>query len=46
MTNKKSKTYTLAELKLKHFGKIGTFERDEYEDRLNKALLKKSKNLL
>lgn len=41
MANKELKTYSLAELKDKHIGKIGTIERDEYEYQLSMDILGK-----
>lgn len=41
MTSKKLKTYTLAEMKDKHIGEIGTTERDEYEYELRMDILGK-----
>lgn len=41
MTNKKVKTYTLAEMKDKYIGNIGTQERDEYEYELRMDILGK-----
>jgi len=34
MANSEMKTYTLAEMKDRYIGKVGTTERDEYEDEL------------
>ncbi len=41
MATKESKTYTLAEMKDKYIGKIGTMERDEYEYELRMDVLGK-----
>ena len=41
MATKKMKTYTLAEMKNKYIGKIGTQERDEYEYELRMDVLGK-----
>lgn len=41
MENKKMKIYTLAELKDKHIGKVGTQERDDYEYELRMDVLGK-----
>jgi len=41
MTNKEVKTYTLAEMKDKYIGNIGTNERDEYEYELRMDVLGK-----
>ncbi len=41
MSSKKLKTFTLAEMKDKHIGKIGTAERDEYEYKLRKEISKR-----
>ena len=41
MAAKKLKKYTLAEMKDKHIGKVGTPERDEYEYKLSMDLLGK-----
>jgi DNA-binding XRE family transcriptional regulator len=41
MSTHKLKTYTLAELKDKHIGKIGTVARDEYEYELQMDILGK-----
>lgn len=39
MANTAMKTYTLAEMKDKHIGKVGTTERDEYEYELRMDVL-------
>ena len=39
MANAEMKTYTLAEMKDKHIGKVGTTERDEYEYELRMDVL-------
>lgn len=41
MATKEIKTYSLAEMKDKYIGKIGTIERDEYEYELNMDVLGK-----
>ncbi len=41
MPHKETKTYSLAELKDKHIGKIGTAERDAYEYELSMDVLGK-----
>jgi DNA-binding XRE family transcriptional regulator len=41
MVTKKLKTYSLAEMKDKHIGKVGTNERDEYEYQLRMDVLGK-----
>lgn len=41
MAAKELKTYTLAEMKDKYIGKIGTENRDEYEYELRMDLLRK-----
>ncbi len=41
MTAKKFKTYTLAEMKDKYIGKVGTTERNEYEYELRMEVLGK-----
>jgi DNA-binding XRE family transcriptional regulator len=41
MATKKIKTYSLAEMKDKHIGKVGTNERDEYEYQLRMDVLGK-----
>ncbi len=41
MATKKMKTYTLAEMKDKYIGKIGTKDRDEYEYELSMDVLGK-----
>jgi DNA-binding XRE family transcriptional regulator len=41
MENKKIKTYSLAEMKDKYIGKIGTIDRDEYEYELRMDVLGK-----
>jgi HTH-type transcriptional regulator / antitoxin HipB len=41
MSNKDLKTYTLAQMKEKHIGKVGTKERDEYEYELRMEVLGK-----
>jgi HTH-type transcriptional regulator/antitoxin HipB len=41
MGNKELKTYSLAEMKDKHIGKVGTQERDEYEYELRMDVLGK-----
>ncbi len=38
MATKEVKTYSLGEMKDKYIGKIGTAKRDEYENKLRKAL--------
>ena len=39
MTQTKNKNYSLAEMKDKYIGKVGTTERDEYEYELNMEVL-------
>jgi HTH-type transcriptional regulator/antitoxin HipB len=41
MANKELKTYSLAEMKDKYIGKVGTIERDEYEYELRMDVLGK-----
>lgn len=41
MATKELKTYSLAEMKDKHIGKVGTVDRDEYEYELRKEVLDK-----
>ncbi|MES2559203.1 MAG: helix-turn-helix transcriptional regulator [Bacteroidota bacterium] len=41
MTTKKVKTYSLAEMKDKYIGKVGTMEREEYEYELRMDVLGK-----
>jgi len=41
MATKEMKTYTLAEMKDKHIGKVGTKERDDYEYELRMDVLGK-----
>ena len=41
MATKELKTYSLAEMKDKHIGKVGTKERDEYEYELRMDVLGK-----
>lgn len=41
MTTKKTKTYSLAEMKDKHIGKVGTSDRDKYEYELRMDVLGK-----
>lgn len=41
MTTKEIKTYSLAEMKDKYIGKVGTTDRDEYEYELRMDLLGK-----
>ena len=41
MANKEMKTYSLAEMKDKYIGKVGTAERDEYEYELRMDVLGK-----
>lgn len=41
MINKELKTYSLAEMKDKYIGKVGTKERDEYELELRMDIFRK-----
>ncbi len=40
MSKQKMKTYTLAEMKDKYIGKVGTKDRDDYEYELNMEVLR------